>query len=95
MSEPVTISVQPTPNVHALKFVLDRRLSEGRSRTFRSAAEAAQEPLAAAILAIPGVVQVFILNDFITVTRDHAHDWERIAGRVEDTIRKHFAQHTE
>lgn len=92
MSEPVTISVQPTPNVNALKFVLDRRLTEGKSRTFRSAAEAADAPLAAALLAIPGVVQVFFLNDFITVTRDPALDWERIARPVEETIRRHFGR---
>jgi len=53
---PLSISVQPTPNVNALKFMLDRRLTEGKSRTFRSPEEAPDEPLARALLAIPGVV---------------------------------------
>lgn len=88
---PLSISVQPTPNVNALKFVLDRRLTEGKSRTFRSPEEAPDEPLARALLGIPGVVQVFFLNDFITVTRAPDIPWEQLADRVEEAIRDHFA----
>lgn len=87
----LSISVQPTPNVNALKFVLDRRLTEGRSHTFRSPDEAADEPLARALLMIPGVVQVFFLNDFITVTRAPDVPWEQLVDRVEGAIQAHFS----
>lgn len=87
---PITITVQPTPNVNALKFVLDRHLTEGKSRTFRSPDEAAGEPLAQALLHIPGVVQVFFLNDFITVTRAPDVPWEQLADRVEEAIQMHY-----
>lgn len=87
---PVQIQVQPTPNINALKFVLDRRLTEGKSQTFRSPDEAAGAPLAKALLGIPGVVQVFFLNDFITVTRKPESPWETIADQVEAAIRGHF-----
>lgn len=90
MSDVVQVEVQPTPNVNALKFVVNRRVTEGRSRTFRSAEEAAADPLAARLFAIPGVVQVFLLNDFVTVTRDPARDWEEIAAGAEAAIRAHF-----
>ncbi len=83
----VTVEVQPTPNVNALKFVVNRRLTEGRSRTFRSAAEAAEVPYARQLLQIPGVVQVFVLNDFVTVTRDPQVDWNAIVGRAEGILR--------
>jgi len=83
----ITVQVQPTPNVNALKFVLNRRLTEGRSRTFRSAAEAADVPYAAQLLQIPGVVQVFVLNDFITVTRDPSADWNAILPQAEEIIK--------
>lgn len=88
---PVAIQVQPTPNINALKFVLDRALTAGKSETFRSPDEAAASPLAAALLHIPGVVQVFFLNDFITVTRNPDVPWEKIADQVEAAIRDHFA----
>ena len=90
MAESITIDAQPTPNVNALKFVLNRRLTEGKSQTFRTPQEAAASPLAAALLAIPGVVQVFLLNDFITVTRNPAARWEDIADQAESAIRGYF-----
>ncbi len=87
----ITVQVQPTPNVNALKFVLNRRLTEGRSRTFRAAAEAADMPVARQLLEIPGVVQVFVLNDFITVTRDPAADWDAIVSPAEAIIKTALA----
>ena len=86
----LTVEVQPTPNVNALKFVVNRRLTEGRSQTFRTPQDAAASPLAAGLLAIPGVVQVFFLNDFVTVTRNPSTPWEGIADEVERVIRRHF-----
>jgi hypothetical protein len=88
--EPVVVDIQPTPNVNALKFVVNRRLTEGRSQTFRSPQDAQGHPLAAGLFAIPGVVQVFLLNDFLTVTRDPSASWEQIAGEAEAAIRRYL-----
>ncbi|MDR7544572.1 MAG: NifU N-terminal domain-containing protein [Armatimonadota bacterium] len=90
MSDPVRVEIQPTPNVNALKFLVNRRLTEGRSQTFRSAEDAAAHPLAARLFAIPGVVQVFVLNDFVTVTREPGAAWDTIAGAAETAIREHL-----
>lgn len=90
MADALIVDVQPTPNVNALKFVTNRRLTEGRSQTFRTPEEAASSPLAAALLGVRGVVQVFFLNDFITITRDPAAPWESIAAQAEAVIRRHF-----
>lgn len=91
MADPVTIEMQPTPNINAIKFVVNRRITEGKSRTFRTPDEAADTPLARALLSIPGVVQVFFLNDFITITRDPKLNWDEIAGKAEETIVNHFS----
>jgi hypothetical protein len=92
VADPVRVEVQPTPNVNALKFVVNRRVTEGRSQTFRSADEAGGHALATRLFAIPGVVQVFLLNDFVTVTRDPARPWEEIAEPAQAAIEEHFAQ---
>ena len=73
-----------------MKFVVNRRVTEGKSRTFRTPDEAADAPLARALLSIPGVVQVFFLNDFITITRDPKSDWGEIAGAADEAVRKHL-----
>lgn len=90
MAEAVAIDVQPTPNVNAMKFVLNRTVSGGRSQTFRSPDDATSSPLAASLLAIPGVVQVFFLNDFITLTRDPGVEWAGIIAQAESTVRTYF-----
>lgn len=90
MTEPVTLQVQPTPNINALKFLTNRRLTEGRSRTFRSAEEASGHPLAARLFGVPGVVQVFLLNDFVTVTRDPGAAWDEIAQAAGSVIREYL-----
>ncbi len=92
MSEAIAVDVQPTPNVNAMKFLLNRRVTEGRSQTFRSPDEAAGSPLAKALLGIPGVVQVFFLNEFITVTRDPGREWTAIVSQAESVIRAHFEE---
>ena len=91
MTVPLTVTVQPTPNVNALKFVLNRRLTEGRSQTFTDAA-AATVPLARELLGIAGVRQVFFLNDFITVTRTEGTDWDAVVPQAESLIRRHLAE---
>lgn len=90
MAEPVQVSVQPTPNENALKFVTNRRLTEGRSQTFTDPSTAAS-PLARDLLGISGVRQVFFLNDFITITRHGGVAWEDVVPQAEALIRSHLA----
>lgn len=87
----VSIQVQPTPNINALKFVLDRQVTAGRGQTYRAGEEGTAPPLAQRLLGIHGVVQVFFLNDFITVTRNPEVPWETLAPQVEAAIRSHYA----
>src|SRR5690606_37366125 len=61
----VRIVVQPTPNPNSVKVTLDRTVSEGGSKTYQSAEDARESPLASAIFAVPGVTMVFLLNNFI------------------------------
>ncbi len=89
MPDPLQVTVHPTPNVNALKFVVNRRITQGRSQTFTDASTAT--PLARDLLLIAGVRQVFFLNDFITVTRQADVEWEAVAPRAEALIRQHLA----
>lgn len=90
MSDPLQLTVQSTPNVNALKFVLNRRLTEGRSQTFTDPSTATS-PLARDLLAIEGIRQVFFLNDFITITRHEGIAWDAVVPRAEVLIRQHLA----
>jgi len=87
----ITVTAQPTPNPNAMKFSVNRQLTEGSSRTYGSAAEAAGDALAAALFAVPGVKTVFILNDFVTVTKQPEAAWGDLAPAAEAALRTALA----
>ncbi len=83
----VMVRHQATPNPNAVKFVVDRQVVESGSRSYFSAAEAAGDPVGEALMAIDGVASVFMVKDFITVTKSPSADWSELMPRVEDAIR--------
>lgn len=83
----VTVRSQPTPNPNAVKFVVDRQVVESGSRSYFDAAEAAGDPVGEALMEIEGVASVFMVKDFITVTKSPEADWTELIPRVEEAIR--------
>ena len=89
MSEPLSIEVQGTPNPNAAKFTLNRVIATP-GKTYRDAA-AADVEWAKQLLAIPGVTQVFAINNFISVNKTSEADWHTIGPQVERVLRSAFA----
>jgi hypothetical protein len=82
------VEFHETPNPNAGKFTVGRTLIEGRSgRTFESAADAAGVPVAERLLAEAGVDSVFIVADFVTVTKAGGASWAELAPRVSTILR--------
>lgn len=85
----MAVRQQPTPNPDAMKFTADQRLVEGReSRSFYNAAQAESDPVAGAVFALHGVANVFMADDFLTVTRVPGADWGVLAPQVIAAIEK-------
>ena len=83
------VTFSETPNPEAGKFSVGRTLVEGRrGRTIESAAAAEGDPVAARLLAEPGVRSVFIVADFVTVTREPGAAWSDLAPRVKAALRE-------
>lgn len=72
------VDVELTPNPHAIKFILNKKLLNWSSRNFANSAEAAADPLAAGIFELEGVVSVFYTDKFITVEKRADTDWSKI-----------------
>ena len=83
-----TVSPSPTPNPNAMKFTLDTRLPD--TMNFTSAEKAKGNAFAEAVFAIEGVVQVFGVNDFVTVTRRPGIDWDTIVEGVKAAAAEHL-----
>lgn len=83
------IRFDETPNPQAGKFTVGRTLVEGRRGiTFDSAESAADNPVAARLLAEPGVRSVFMVADFVTVTKEPDAAWADLAPRVQAALRQ-------
>lgn len=88
MSE-VTVTFQATPNPNAGKFVVSRRVVEGSgSKSFYSVQQAADDPVAGPLFKIPGVQNVFMADDFVTVTKLPSSDWQLLIPVITGVLRK-------
>jgi len=84
------IEVSPTPNPNAMKITVDVKLVAAGSRTFDSAQEAGADPLAKKLFELTGVKSVFMLGNFVTVTRAAGVEWSDLLPRLERAMREHF-----
>jgi hypothetical protein len=83
----VQVRFNPTPNPNAGKFTAGRVIVEGRSsRSFYNADQAAADPLAGALFALEGVASIFMVEDFVTVTKQPDADWSELIPRVIHTM---------
>ncbi len=77
--------VMPTPNPNAMKFVLDRPISEAPT-SFFSADAAANHPVATQLFAVPGVSSLLLLGDFVTISKSPEAKWTDITGKVKKVL---------
>jgi len=85
----MTLVIQKTPNPNARKFVLPRVLFE-RSQNFSSGDAAAEYILAARLMALEGVYNVFWARDFVTVNKRPDIDWDALEASVQGILSDHF-----
>ncbi len=81
----MTVRFETTPNPNALKCVLDTTRT-GPIVSAGSAEEAAGDPLALALLAIPGVTRVLVHTGFVTVSKEPGADWAAIKRGVQKAL---------
>jgi hypothetical protein len=87
---PVAIRVAQTPNPNAMKFTLDRQVLEGVGRTFSDPDAPDILPVAKRLLALPGVASVFLVKDFISVSRARGVSWDDLVPAIERALTEHY-----
>lgn len=76
------INIESTPNPNAIKYLLDAPLTGGESRSFATPADAAADPLAAALFALPGVTSVFYMDRFVTLSKEEDASFHTLHPRI-------------
>ncbi|NKB27899.1 MAG: NifU family protein [Rhodobacteraceae bacterium] len=84
------IQTESTPNPATLKFLPGRTVLEAGTADFPTPESGAKSPLAARIFAVGGVTGVFFGNDFVTVTKDEATEWDHVKPAILGAIMEHF-----
>ena len=74
---------QPTPNPNALKLVLDRPIAADGALSFLTPEAGVGHPLAEQLFAVPGVVGLLFLNDFVTINKRPTAKWAEIRAKVQ------------
>ena len=85
---PLAVQVQGTPNPNAAKFVLDDSLLGEEGRTFFDAETAAGHPLAARLFRVDGVRALFMVDNFITVTKAEGTAWDDLVEPIREAIQQ-------
>jgi Fe-S cluster biogenesis protein NfuA len=84
----IKIQGEPSRAGDRCVFTVDRPLFPGESAHFSGPETAPHSPLAADLLAIPGVDSVLIADDTVTVSAAHPVDWPALG--IGNAIRKHI-----
>ena len=84
------IQTESTPNPATLKFLPGQTVLELGTADFPSLEAAQKSPLAKRIFATGQVAGVFFGNDFVTVTKTEAADWQHIKPAILGAIMEHF-----
>jgi len=87
----VQIHIQQTPNPNSVRIGADSVLFEGPKSTSVKAGEATDHALAAALVAIDGVDNIFGMRDFVTVSKLPDASWDDIIPQVEEAFNQVYA----
>ncbi len=86
-ADEIKITGEPSSAGDRCAFTVDRPILPGESAHFASESGASASPLAAELLAIPGVSAVLLADNLVTVSAAHAVDWPALG--IGHVIRKH------
>ncbi len=87
----VTIYTEANPNPNSMKFVANFMLvPENISFDYPDADAAEQAPLAKELFEQPFVKRVFFMNNFVTVSKDEATEWNEIIPTLREFIKEYL-----
>ena len=87
------ITIQPTPNPNALKFILDKDVKSEGKVSFKTPQDCKDIPLAAALFDLRGVDQIHFFQNVITISKFSFEDWDNLEPAVQTCIENFIEDH--
>jgi Fe-S cluster biogenesis protein NfuA len=89
--DPVSVSLEFTPNPNTLKYSVNCTLIDRGAVNFSSKADAEKRsPLASKLLDLPGISGVMLGKNFVTVTKTDDGDWDAVHQLSSTLIQEHL-----
>lgn len=87
--QPITVYGETTPNPSALKFVVSRMLTK-TAVEFKNIDQTASSPLAKELFKFAYVKEVFIDENYISVTKYEINEWQEITLELRSFIKQYI-----
>jgi Fe-S cluster biogenesis protein NfuA len=87
---PITIYAESTPNPSVMKFVANKMLVP-EVFEFKNIDEASESPLGKALFNFPFVKEVFMDENYLSITKFEVADWNDITMELREFITNHLA----
>lgn len=88
---PVTVYAESTPNPTVMKFVANKKLVL-QSVEFKNIDEAKNAPLAKELFHFPFVKEVFVDDNYISISKYDMAEWNEITSELREFIRAYLEQ---
>jgi len=85
---PVTIYAESTPNPSVLKFVANKILTS-KTAEFKNIDEAFPSALAKELFKFPFVKEIFMDENYISITKYNSADWQEISNEIRTFIKEY------
>ncbi|HEY9220575.1 MAG TPA: NifU family protein [Lutibacter sp.] len=87
---PVEVYAESTPNPSVLKFVTNLKLVDN-DLEFKNLEEAKNAPLAVELFNFPFVKEIFISENYVSITKNDTVEWNEITVEIRSFIRQFIA----
>jgi len=87
--QPITVYGETTPNPAALKFVVSRMLTKSAIE-FKNIDQTAASPLAKELFKFPYVKEVFMDENYISITKYEVNNWDEITLELRTFIKQYI-----
>lgn len=89
LRKPIQVYGEMTPNPSALKFVVSRLLTKTAAE-FKNIDQTAASPLARELFKFPFVKEIFIDENYVSVTKYESYSWDAITLELRSFIREYL-----
>ena len=89
----VEVNILPTPNPHALKFIINTMVKIDGKSTYTDPSQSSANLLAQKIFQIPGVDTIHFFQNVITVNKMSFEEWDYIEAPIVECIKNNLKDH--